>query len=166
MYFVHLPCEVLRSPRKECCPIPGNLSPCDWHMQGLCCCLAWIPDSIYYRKQNPNKSCYMVICSKGFQTFKTCFLWWSYNSCCTIWTAAKHYAGFWLNVVVFTAVTHLLYIDHNLLQTGSCREETQEHVWTDGFTLSNASWAHIITSLCLIMTKLFVWQDGQLDVTK
>ena len=50
------------------------------------------------------------------------------------WRCAKHYAGSWLTVVGCIAITHLLYIEHNLLETGSGREEAQEHVQTDRLT--------------------------------
>ena len=41
---------------------------------------------------------------------------------------AKRYAGSSLTVVGCIAVTHSLYMEHNVLQTGSGREEAQERV--------------------------------------
>mgnify|MGYP001800867377 CR=1 FL=1 len=47
---------------------------------------------------------------------------------------AKHYAGSWLTGVGYIVNTHLLYIEHYLLQTVSGREEVQEHVRTERLT--------------------------------
>ena len=43
-------------------------------------------------------------------------------------SCAKRYAGSSLTVVGCIAVTHSLYMEHNVLQTGSGREEAQERV--------------------------------------
>ena len=50
-----------------------------------------------------------------------------------------------LNIYGCIAITHLLYIEHNLLQTGSGREEAQEHVRTNWLTEINmlSSYLHL-----------------------
>ena len=87
-----------------------------------------------------------------------------YNSFCTVRTAAvltlcKTLCRFIsVSAVRCIAITYSLHIEHNLLQTGSCWEETQEHVRTDRMTfLDDLTWsAHIFATLCLIIAKICV----------
>ena len=53
------------------------------------------------------------------------------------WRFAKRYAVSWLPVVGCFADTHLLNMEHNLLQTGNGSEEAQQQMRTDRLTYVN-----------------------------
>ena len=65
------------------------------------------------------------------------------------WHGTKHYAGSWLTAVCCIAITHFLYMEHNLLQTVCCREEAREHMQTNRFTKIKVD--------KLIYSPLFAW---------
>ena len=97
-----------------------------------------------------------------FQTFEISFLWWMYNSSCTIRTAAVKML--WKTLCSFMtlwcgiASNHLLHKEHKLLQTWSGSEEAQEHVRTDRLTSINLINSFLSLSLLDHYENLFVTQ--------
>ena len=62
------------------------------------------------------------------------------------------------------ADTHLLYMEHNLLQTGSGSEEAQEHVRTDRLTYINLIGSYLRRSLLDHDETFCVTQMGNLGL--